>query len=289
MKYVFIVNPSSGSGRAKEVATKLEDVCKKENMDYVIRLTNKPKEATKIALEYKRDNCIIYAVGGDGTLNEVLNGIVGTKNKLGIIPCGSGNDFYKSISKLKEEELTIDVGKINDRYFINIASIGIDAEVANNVSIMKKRKIPCSQVYNASILYTFFTFKFKDLSFILNKTKKKAKYTLIAICNGTYYGSGFKIAPYADLSDGLFDIYFVDKISKLKIPKLLGKLKKGTHGESPDIHRRRANKITLISKEKIICNIDGEIIVDKKFKIELLSKKLIIFNDYSFIKKIMNK
>ena len=97
-------------------------------------------------------------------MNEVLNGIVGSKNLFGILPAGSGNDFHRVLMAMDEISPTIDIGKINDRYFINIACIGIDADVANNVSIMKKTKIPPSQIYNISILYTFFKYKYKYLN-----------------------------------------------------------------------------------------------------------------------------
>lgn len=99
MKHVFIINPISGKGKTLKVAENIEKVCQREKLDYEINYTNYPGEATKIAKKYRFSQNIIYSVGGDGTLNEVLNGIVGTKNILAIIPSGSGNDFYKTLSK----------------------------------------------------------------------------------------------------------------------------------------------------------------------------------------------
>ena len=211
MTHVFIVNPFAGGGKSLKILNKIKEVCNKENIDYIVRFTKAPNDATKIAREYENLGGIIYSVGGDGTMNEVLNGIVGSKNLFGILPAGSGNDFHRVLMAMDEISPTIDIGKINDRYFINIACIGIDADVANNVSIMKKTKIPASQIYNISILYTFFKYKYKDLEFNLNNSQIKDKFTLLAICNGKYYGGGYKIAPNAELSDGLFDIYFAKK------------------------------------------------------------------------------
>jgi diacylglycerol kinase (ATP) len=173
MKHVFIINPISGKGKTLKVAENIEKVCQKENLDYEINYTNYPGEATKIAKKYRLSKNIIYSVGGDGTLNEVLNGIVGTKNMLAVIPSGSGNDFYKTLSKIDDELPNIDIGKINDKYFINIVSIGIDAEVANNVSLMKKKNIPTSQIYNASLVYTFFKYKFKNIEMSIDENDKK--------------------------------------------------------------------------------------------------------------------
>ncbi|MDO5569555.1 MAG: YegS/Rv2252/BmrU family lipid kinase [bacterium] len=288
MKYVFIINPISGGGRGLKMYNRIKNICEIEKLDYDIHLTKQKNDATDIAKKYKRDSCIIYSVGGDGTLNEVLNGIIGTKNMLGIIPCGCGNDFYRVIKDRQDTLFKIDIGKLNKVYFINVASIGIDAEVGDNVKIMKKKHIPSSLIYKSSIVYTFFTFKFKEIEFILNNTLKKGEYTIITICNGSYYGGGYCIGPSARIDDGKFDIYFVDKISKLQIPKMLNKLKSTTHEESPHVHKRISDSIKIISKKEIICNYDGESIIDKKFSISLLPDEVTIYNNKQLVKKIMN-
>ncbi|MFR5171374.1 MAG: diacylglycerol/lipid kinase family protein [Clostridium paraputrificum] len=180
MTHVFIVNPFAGGGKSLKILNKIKEVCNKENIDYIVRFTKAPNDATKIAREYENLGGIIYSVGGDGTMNEVLNGIVGSKNLFGILPAGSGNDFHRVLMAMDEISPTIDIGKINDRYFINIACIGIDADVANNVTLMKKTKIPPSQIYNISILYTFFKYKYKNLEFNLNNSQIKDKFTLLA-------------------------------------------------------------------------------------------------------------
>ena len=230
---------------------------------------------------------IIFAVGGDGTLNEVVNGVVGTKNILGIIPCGSGNDFYKTLEKIDEEFPVIDVGKINGKYFINIVSIGIDAEVAKNVSLMKKIKLPTSQVYNASIVYTFFKYKFKNIEFTIDNSTNKSKFTILTVCNCKTYGGGYNIAPDAQLSDGYFDVYFVDKLHKPIIPFLIGMLKKGTHEKHKSVHKNKATKIKFKCDYDLVCNIDGEITIDNKFDIKLIEKGIMLYNNKEFVKEIL--
>lgn len=288
MKHVFIVNPLAGRGRSLEIAKNIENVCKKENIDFMIHYTTESKDATRIAREYENDKCIIFSVGGDGTMNEVLNGLVGSNNLFGVIPAGSGNDFYKTLRNIDESYPTIDIGKINDMYFINVVCIGIDAEIANNVDIMKDIKIPRSQIYNASILYTFFKYKFKEIEFTLNEMKNKDKYTILTICNGNFYGGGYKIAPNASISDGLFDIYFVSKISKLKIPALILKIIRGTHESSPLVHKNISNSIHFSSKEDIVANIDGETLVDKHFNIQLIKDGLTLYNNKELINKFLD-
>lgn len=286
MKHVFIVNPVSGGGKALKIVQNINKVCMEKGFDYEIRFTEKAGDATKIAKKYRFSQNVIYSVGGDGTLNEVVNGIVGSKNMLGVIPCGSGNDFYKTLEIMEDPLPLIDVGKVNNKYFINIVSIGIDAEVADNVSKMKKIKIPTSQIYNASIVYTFFKYRFKNIDVEIDENNvRKGKCTILTVCNGRVYGGGYKIAPEALLNDGYFDVYFVDKIRKPFIPRIIAMLKNGTHESHKNVHKSKATKIKFKCRYDLICNVDGEIIVDNKFNIKLLKSALLIYND----KKLINR
>lgn len=287
MKYIFIINPTSGKGKALKVSENIKRICEEENLEYEMYFTKEKDDATKIAKKFKHKSYIIFSVGGDGTLNEVLNGIVGSKNMLGIIPCGSGNDFYKTIKKIEDPLPQIDIGKINDKYFINIISIGIDAEVASNAELMKKRKISPNNIYNASIVYTFFKFKFKDIEFEIDGESNKGKCTILTVCNGEIYGGGYKIAPEAKLQDGYFDIYYVDKMQKLSLPMLINKLKKGTHTTHKKVHRSKATSIKFKSDYDLICNIDGEIEINKKFDIKLLPKEITIYNNQDLVKRFL--
>lgn len=286
MKHVFIVNPISGGGKALKIVQNINKVCMEKGFDYEIHFTEKAGDATKIAKKYRFSQNVIYSVGGDGTLNEVVNGIVGSKNMLGVIPCGSGNDFYKTLEIMEDPLPLIDVGKVNNKYFINIVSIGIDAEVADNVSKMKKIKIPTSQIYNASIVYTFFKYRFKNIDVEIDENNvRKGKCTILTVCNGRVYGGGYKIAPEALLNDGYFDVYFVDKIRKPFIPRIIAMLKNGTHESHKNVHKSKATKIKFKCRYDLICNVDGEIIVDNKFNIKLLKSALLIYND----KKLINR
>jgi YegS/Rv2252/BmrU family lipid kinase len=290
MFYVFIVNPTSGNGDAESLLGRIHDACIKRNIDYKVHITSCIGDATNIAESYKhKKDIIMYAVGGDGTLSEVLNGIIGTKNMLALIPAGSGNDFYRTL-KLKEDKiLNIDVGKLNNRYFINVASIGIDAEVGANAELMKKKGINAKNIYTTAIIYTFLKYKHKILEYKIKNNIKIDKFTMLTICNASYYGGGYHIAPGADLSDGYFDVYFVKKISKVIILPLLLKLKRGTHEESKLIEKKLIKKITLKSKNKIVCCIDGEIIESNKFKFKVIENAVTIYNDKSFVEEILGQ
>ena len=288
MKYIFVINAIAGRGKYKKILPNIKKACKEKQIEYEIRYITEKISGADIAREYKEEENVIYVVGGDGTLTRTIPGIIGTKNKLAIIPSGSGNDTYKTIKTLPHGENVIDLGKINNTYFINVACAGLDAEVANNIDNLRNTAIPTKHLYTASIIYTFFNYRFKRAIF---KTKIKnisAKYSTISICNGAYYGGGYKIAPKSQLTDGLLDVYFIDKMSRIRIIKLLLKLKNGKHEGKKKVHKFRTNHVEIEIEKEITFNVDGEKLTDKKFIIDLLPKAITVYNDNEFVEKLIN-
>lgn len=291
MKHIFIVNPTSAKGKAITIANAIKECCEQEKLDYQIIYTKRPKEAKEIARDFNDDSKnVIYSVGGDGTLFEVVNGLMrGEKALFSVIPAGSGNDFYRTIKDQKEPFLNVDVGKVDDYYFINSASIGLDAEVANNISKMKKLHIPSSMIYKTSIIYSYLQYQSKNITTILNDTINTEPVTLCAICNGKYYGGGFPIAPNAQINDGKFDIYKFDKLSKLQIPGMLSKLIKGSHEEASCVHHYQENTFFIYSEENLVCNLDGEIIKDHSFLFTMAPQKLTLYEGHPAIKRLVKE
>mgnify|MGYP004532404189 CR=1 FL=1 len=287
MKYIFIINAIAGRGRYKKILPNIERICKERDTEYEIRYISEEKDGLQIALEYKDEENVIYVVGGDGTITKTIAGIVGTKNKLGVIPSGSGNDTYRTIKMLPKGETKIDLAKINDTYFINVACTGVDAEVANNLDKLKETKIPTSQLYNASIIYTFVKFKHKRMKLHTSIKDIDSKYTILSICNGAYYGGGFNIAPKAELTDGLLDIYYAEKMSKMKMIPLLLKMKKGKHEGKRKIHKFRTDHVEINFEEEITFNVDGEKVTNNHFTIDILPKVLNVYNDDEFVEEVI--
>jgi len=287
MKYIFIINKKAGRGKSEELIGNIEKTCKNRKLEYEIRHITEELDSASIAKEYEEGENIIYVVGGDGTLTKTLSGVIGTSNSLGVIPAGSGNDSYKTIKKLPYGKTKIDIGKINDTYFINTACTGIDAEVGNNIDILRDTKIPTKHLYNASILYTFFKYKFRKVKFKTNVKEMEKKYTILTICNGGYYGGGYNIAPKAMLTDGMLDIYYAEKMNKLKILPLLLKLKNGKHEGKRYVHKFRSSHVELEFEEEVTFNIDGEKLTDSKFVIELIPRALTIYNDEELTEAIL--
>lgn len=288
MKYIFIVNPESAKGNAMKIIGNIEKVCKQEHIEYEVCYTLAQGDATRLAQSYKDDENIIYAVGGDGTLSEVLNGVIGTKNKIGIIPAGSGNDFYRTVKELAKAEIESDVEVVNGKYFLNIACVGIDAEVANNVPLMKKKNVKVKNLYTASILYTFTHFKFKQIHFKSQEKDEKGNFTILSICNGRYYGGGYNISPKASLEDNYFDVYYINKLRLPSIINLLLKLKKGKLEQDKRTNHFKTNNITVTSEEPIRFNVDGETIENTKFEIKIIPKAIKIYHNAELESKFLS-
>ena len=195
MEYYFIINPISGKNKKQLLEKNIREACLKRQV-YVHK---ENRWCTVSGKKIPDEECVVFSVGGDGNLNEVLNGIAKSENKiLGNIPTGSGNDFDKTLKQYQNGILNIDLGKINNRFFINVACLGLDADVANNISFIRKKKcIPVSQRYNASLVYSYFKYKFKDLKITMGETQVENSCTILAVGNGQYYGGGFRIAPQA--------------------------------------------------------------------------------------------
>lgn len=273
MKHLFIINPVAGNGRTLEYVEKIKTLLGNKE-DYIIEITQREGHATELAKQYtSKQDYRVYAVGGDGTVNEVLNGMAETKSSLAIIPAGSGNDFARTIypSKYDEKELLsrlltaesrlVDLSKVEDKYFLNIASVGLDAEVASNANQIKKcRFIKGEFAYILGIFKTLASFKINPLKVVIDKKiVLNKRILLMAVANGKYYGGGIKIAPKANVKDGQFDIYLVNDMGLIRILNVLPKLFKGTHEEVKEVEVYKAQQVKIWSKDPITVNIDGEI------------------------------
>ncbi|SHJ87208.1 lipid kinase, YegS/Rv2252/BmrU family [Clostridium amylolyticum] len=282
MKHLFIINPEAGKGKAISYLESIKNIFQDMEDEYHIEVTEHPGHATQIVKEYtSKEDYRVYAIGGDGTLNEVLNGIIGSTSSLAVIPAGSGNDFVKNIVSEEDEDILLktingkekymDLGKVNDRYFINISSVGFDSEVVYNAKSMKKIKyISGSTAYIIGILKTLFNFNPIHAEITIDEMKFNRDILLAAIANGKCYGGGIKIAPDSSVFDGIFDICLIDKVSKLKIFFLFPQVIKGKHKNIKEVKFYKAKKVSINSSKEFVINIDGELIKDKHIDFEII-------------------
>ena len=289
MKYYFIVNPNSGKVNKSKLENNIRHACLKREIPFKIMYTRKAGDAKTLAAKIPDQNCVVFSVGGDGNLNEVLNGITSSEHKiLGNIPAGSGNDFDKTLRQQQSGIISIDLGRINSRFFLNVACLGLDADVANNLDVIRNKKwIPVRQRYNAGLVYTFFKYQFKKLKITMGETQVESECTILAVGNGQYYGGGYHIAPHALLDDGMFDIYFAEKMPKPKLIPLLLKLIRENHESSPYVKRYTDKKIIVDSQELCTFNVDGETMRSNHFELEIVPNALRVFNDRNFIEEII--
>ena len=273
MKHIFLVNRFSLKDKLDGVCSLLEEKCRELHLDYKIEVNNEKVSTEDIVKSYKGKKVILCAVGGDGIINRVLNAMDLKNNILSFIPFGTGNDFYKSVKLEFEEGMnSCDLVKINDKYFINVACFGIDADIANHSDIIHSKWIPKSQRYNASLLYNFFHYRVRPMKVLVNGEVIEDEFTTIAVCNGKYYGGGYQVGYQSLLNDDAIDCYLVPKLPKIGMAFLILGMNKGKHDKSKKVQKFHTKKICIESEKVITCNIDGEELTDQKFNIELVGK-----------------
>lgn len=289
MRVLFIVNPVAGKGHALKIVPSIKSTMESiTDTQYEIVYSKEPWDAEKIARDYaEKGTDIVFAVGGDGTVNEVANGLVNTNTAMAIIPGGTGNDFIRSLGitgspceiiqrTLKGNRKKIDIGLINGRYFVNISSVGFDAEVAIAAQKAKKFFISGSAAYVAGLISVIFTSRPKAIKMKADNIEVSDSILLVAVANGKYYGGGMKAAPDAVIDDGLFDICFISHIAKIKMFFLFPLFMKGKHKIIREVKFYRASRVTIEAEKPIYINIDGEIIQDTNVTFELIKGGLAI-------------
>ena len=290
-KWFFIVNSTAGRGKTGKKISKLVIALNEHKFDYEIELTKAAGHATQLAQEaIKRGFCNIISVGGDGTLNEVVNGVMLSGKveevNVGIIPEGGGNDFAmnfnlssnidKAVDILQKfNTRKIDIGKIEDRYFVNALGIGFDAKAARISN--KIKYLNGLPRYLLAVIRAVLTLKPFEAEVKLDDYKYNSPFLLIAIGNGKYTGGGFLLTPEAIVDDGFLDVCFIGKISRGRLLSLLPSAIKGKHLKEPEVDLKQSRTIEVVTKTPLPFYTDGELPELKDplhFKIELLPKKL---------------
>lgn len=278
MRYVFIVNPVAGKKNPySSVYPVIQEYFRQNGMECTCHITNQPRQATELARQQgeKGDPVRIYAVGGDGTLSEVAAGAIGLPNvEVGVVPCGSGNDFVKTFGRIEDflspekqlaaQSQTIDMIESDGHYSINLCSIGMDAKVA--YEMVKFKNVPYvsgSAAYNLALIKVLLGKIGDHLKVEIDGGKTYEGLYLFALAgNGRYYGSGYCGAPKAVPSDGLLDFILVKKPPFYQIPSLVKIYKEGGHLDSPLFKDLltfcRGHEMKVTTQKPVIANFDGE-------------------------------
>jgi len=282
-KYFLIVNLIAGQGRCRELFPRVREELDRRGIDYDLHYTNEPLEATDVAkMGVEAGFTRIVAMGGDGTVNEVANGLVGTDATLAVIPAGTGNDFARMMGIPNGPiaalallaggvERTIDLGRIaDDRCFVNGVGIGIDAQVARDVLKMERLRGAAAYIYAA----VKEVIRFRAFKVVISSRdwSEEIDCLSLGVANGKYSGGGFKMAPLADMTDGLIDIAAIADFSRLQRLFRLPLVRAGRHLNWPRVSYRQTEEATISSPEKLVAHVDGEpyILPREPFKVEAL-------------------
>ena len=291
MTHLFIINPAAGShDRTADYTAQIEKYC--AGTDYRIEVSTGPGECTRIARQAAEsgEDYRIYACGGDGTLNEVVQGAAGAENvAVTVFSGGSGNDFVKIFDDpkaffelprlLDAEEATFDLIDCNGDYSLNICSVGLDARIGVDVSNYKR--LPLLHgfwAYAASTVVNVVRGIHEHYIIDIDGETIDGNQTMICVCNGRYYGGGFNPVPEADPADGLLDVLVVKKVTRLQVPGVVGKYKNGQYKQLPHLVRHWKTKAVKITCDKpTSINLDGELRTATEVNMTLSDKKLRFF------------
>ena len=276
MKHLFIVNPAAGKC---DRTVQIKDVVRTcfADSDAEVKISKGPGDCTRLAREAAEtgEEVRIYACGGDGTLNEVINGIVGYDNAaVTHYPAGSGNDFIKIFDdtqafrdpvRLQDcAEALFDLIECRTQehvcYAANIVSVGLDARIAAEMG--RYRRLPLvtgNGAYYLSIVSNLFKGIGRPFHIFVNGKEISGDKTLVSICNGRHYGGSFTPVPDAEPDDGLLDVLIIEKVNALQVAGIIGKYQEGRYRELPElINHIRTKEIRIVTPREAVLQLDGE-------------------------------
>ncbi|MBY8999702.1 MAG: diacylglycerol kinase family lipid kinase [Candidatus Heimdallarchaeota archaeon] len=273
--YLFIINPNARNGDIGKMWPKVEEEILKRGLDHKSVYTKHQGHAIELAKEMEKDFDCVVAVGGDGTINEVANGLYGTDTIFGLIPLGNGNDFAvslkfnddfrRSLDVLEASKtigVTVGIAETNGtkRYFVNIADTGVGATVSV-ASFTEAKWLRGYVKYYYLALKKLLQYRLvKSTITIDDEVIKDVGLVIIAVGSGSRFGSGFNILPdnYHFMED--FAVLYGRDIGKLKQIKLLNLLKPGKHLGYDGVYYLRAKKVSLEMEKSLPIELEGEIL-----------------------------
>ena len=288
----LIANPAAGRGRVAQCLEDIQAALRSLAVETDLVRTQAPGQAVELAARAKQEGYErVIAVGGDGTVHEVIGGLVaaagdGVAGTLGIVPMGTGNDFVKALDVPKDwraacariaqgKTRRIDVGRVNGTVFNNNVGIGFDAQVGIEAQKIKRLRGPA--VYMAALARTMLlSYRTPPVTIQLDGATSQQRITLLTVGNGRCSGGSFWLPPDALLDDGLFDVCIARAMSKPQILALVPDVMKGTHVNKPAVRMARAAHITIQSEQPLPVHADGEILYTAAHQLDvtLLPHKL---------------
>lgn len=306
-----IVNPEAGSGKGLKDWPTIKSILESEGVDFSYSITERKYHAVELTISAIREGYRnILVVGGDGTLNEVVNGVfiqsvvATTQITIGVIGVGTGNDWQRTfaiphdyhgkvISIKNEKTILQDVGKVEffearvrqSRYFANAAGVGFDARVAMATNRLKESGRRGKILYISSLLKTLFRYRSTVAKIAIDEQNLGGKIFSMTLGIGKYNGGGMMQVPNALPDDGLFDITIIKKIRRINVLRNIFRLYNGTILNHPRIFGYQGKTITIASKPPVYLEVDGESLGTSPFKFSIVpqSIRVVVGADFSTI------
>ena len=290
MRYIFIINPKAGAqNRSEELKATVAALPQKDECEFYF--TQSVGDATVYVKQWCDDHpgeeVRFIACGGDGTINEVFNGAAGRENvSVTCWPVGSGNDFVKvfggaerfmDVSKLLTAPTRkLDLLKVGDRYSVNVVNFGFDTTVAITINQEREKTGHGGKnAYTKGVVKALLTSMRNEFTVTADGEvlEPKGKALLCTVANGQYVGGSFKCAPKAKTDDGLLEVCLIKPISRIRFVSILGTYTEGKHLDDPKMQDivvyRQAKKVEITAPEGFAYSLDGEIIYENKFTVEI--------------------
>lgn len=296
----LIVNPAAGAGKTARRWPEIRSLLKQIGLKFEHDITEAPGHAIELVKDaVGKGYQLIVSVGGDGTINEVVNGLyfTGSLNKvaMGIIGTGTGGDYIRTVGVPRDyvqacehlmhpSKTIVDLGMVeylNDgnvkkRLFANFGGLGFDAEIVRKVTI-KYKSLGATPSYLLGIFTTLLTYSNREMTLEFDGKTEQHKVCTIMMNNGKYGGGSMFIAPNADLTDGLFDVVIIGDVSKPDLLYSLPRVYKGTHLTHPKISVRRVKQIKVNCREGLAMQADGELLGQSPATFTVLPSALTLY------------
>jgi YegS/Rv2252/BmrU family lipid kinase len=281
-RHLVVLNPVAGRGRARREWPPLADRLRRAGLDFDVVETAGPGEAARRAERAARDYAAVIAAGGDGTVNEVVNGLMraGGGSALGVLPLGSGDDFAKLLEPgdaaariARGAVRALDVGRIRcggaERWFANGMDIGFGAHAARNM-----RRVPGYLTglgaYLGALALTLVRYPTLEVRLQLDDGPVLSQRTaLTAVMNGHTFGGSFRVCPDAHPDDGVLDLLIAQGVGRLEILGIVPKILRGTHTGDPRLRLVRARRVAIESHSQLLVEADGEIAFDDARRLQI--------------------
>lgn len=285
MKYTFIINPTSGTGKQKNIEERINKILA-SSVEYDIIKTEYAGHGYELASKFAGNAEAVIAIGGDGTVLEIGSALINSSTALGIIPTGSGNglahnlgipiDIEKAIKQLKKSKhRVIDTGTINERVFLSTTGVGFDAHIANCFSTFGTRGFLS---YVKLIIREFFLYNERTYNLIIDGKEVSKEAFIVCIANSSEYGNGAVISPESTIDDGILDVCFIKK------PKLWQYFTFPVRMFTSTLHRSRimsriSGRDIIVKNHNKIFHVDGDPVIAEEelhVKINPLSLNVLV-------------